>query len=181
MSADTFSNPEVLEETLPEVEALNYELLAPTYVKTIIIEWFFYWLIAATIALIANLISGNNLAEFISGYIAAPYGVIILSVLMWGPKVARSRRFALRDKDLHYKSGIIWQKTISLPFNRIQHIEIESSPLDRLFKLATLKFFTAGGGSADMKIPGLEFDRASKLKAFVLEKTNTTIVQDEIG
>jgi len=92
--------------------------------------------------------------------------------------MAKSRGFSLREHDIHYKSGIIWRKTVSLPFNRIQHVELESGPVERIFKLTTLKFFTAGGGKADMKIPALGFERASKLRSFVMEQAGVVENQD---
>lgn len=179
MTADTFSNPEIREDTLPDVATLTYEPLAPSYPRTIIIEWIFYWLVAGAITTIINIVANNNLMELLRNYVIGPYVVMTLSVLIWAPAIARAKGFAIRDRDLHFKSGIIWQKTVSLPYNRIQHIEIESGPLERFFKLTTLKFFTAGGGSADMKIPGLQFDRASKLRSYVLEQAGVSDQTDK--
>lgn len=170
MSTESFANPEVAENSLPEVSELSYEPLAPSYVRTIIIEWFFFLFIAAGIFTTVNLVSGNPVFGFARTYLSGPYLVILLSVFFWAPVIAKAKGVAVREKDIHFKTGVVWHKTVSLPYNRIQHIEIESGPLARMFKLATLKFFTAGGGSADMKIPGLEFNRASKLRAFVLEQ-----------
>lgn len=179
MSTESFANPEVAESNFTEVSELSYEPLAPSYAGTIIIEWFFYLLIGASISIVVNLISGNRIIEFIRVYAAVPYLIILLSVFIWAPIVAKAKGVGIREKDVHFKSGVIWHKTVSLPYNRIQHIELESGPLDRIFKQATLKFFTAGGGSADMKIPGLEFNRASKLKAYVLKKAGIADESDD--
>ena len=49
-------------------------------------------------------------------------------------------------------------------FNRIQHVSINRSVLDKWLALSTLKIFTAGGSGSDVKIPGLDPKIAEKLK-----------------
>ncbi|MFW5762007.1 MAG: PH domain-containing protein, partial [Cyclobacteriaceae bacterium] len=45
-------------------------------------------------------------------------------------------------------------------------------PLNRLFKLTTLKIYTAGGSTSDLNIPGLEYDDAQKLREYIAEKSS---------
>jgi membrane protein YdbS with pleckstrin-like domain len=59
----------------------------------------------------------------------------------------------------------------SVPFNRIQHSEINQGPLDRAYNLASLNIYTAGGSSSDLTIPGLPYDQAVKLREFVAKKS----------
>ena len=66
--------------------------------------------------------------------------------------------------------GRRWRKTVLLPFNRVQHAEVSSGPLQRKFGLASLKFFTAGGSSVDLKIDGLMKERAEEIRSFIMEK-----------
>ena len=170
MSDTVFSNDSISETSLPQATGVDYEGLAPTYARTMIIEWLGVWGLIVAVNVGINLFSPIDTLRDELWWAYALVGLLIVSVFIWAPAVARSRGFAMREHDIHYKSGIIWRKTVSLPFNRIQHVELESGPLERLFKLTTLKFFTAGGGNADMKIPALGFERASKLRAFVMEK-----------
>jgi len=168
---DSFSNQAIHETQMPEVEDLSFEALAPTYARTIIIESTLYLIGVTIVAFTVNFLSGNDpITLFTRPEVAGPYSLLLISFFVAAPLLARSKKISLREKDLHFQSGLIWRKTISLPFNRIQHIEIESGPIARLFHLTTLKFFTAGGGSADMRIPGLQFNRASRLRSFVLDK-----------
>jgi membrane protein YdbS with pleckstrin-like domain len=60
---------------------------------------------------------------------------------------------------------------VLLPFNRVQHAEVSNGPLQRKYGLATLKFFTAGGSSVDLKIDGLHKERAEKMRSFIMEKS----------
>jgi len=170
VSEGAFTNDVADVMALPKASNLAYEGLAPTYARTIIIEWCAAWLLVAAVNSGIYFFSPVELLIYKHGWIFAPYFIILVSVFLWAPLVARSRGFAIRERDIHYKSGVAWRKTVSLPFNRIQHVELESGPLERFFKLTTLKFFTAGGGSTDMKIPALTFAQASKLRTYVIEK-----------
>ncbi len=170
MSKTDFSNQAVAEPSIPSASGLDYEGLAPTYARTMITEWVASFILLALVPVVLYFFRPELREVLVKWWIWTPYSVLLLSVFVWAPMVAKSRGFSLREHDIHYKSGLIWRKAVSLPFNRIQHVELESGPLERLFKLSTLKFFTAGGGSADMRIPALTFASASKLRAFVLEK-----------
>lgn len=180
VSEAVFTNDQIEEASLPDASDLEFEALAPTYARTMIIEWVASWLILAAIHIALAVFISKIPLGFKYWFITAPFLLVTLSVFLWAPAVARSRGYATREHDIHYKSGLIWQKTVSLPFNRIQHVELESGPLERFFKLTTLKFFTAGGGSADMKIPALTFGTASKLRTFVMEKAGVEENADDM-
>ena len=62
-------------------------------------------------------------------------------------------------------------------FNRIQHVERSSTPLDRRFRIANLQLYTAGGSGGDLRIQGLPERTAEKLRAFILEKIGSGVEQ----
>jgi membrane protein YdbS with pleckstrin-like domain len=76
----------------------------------------------------------------------------------------------LRENDISFKKGLIAFKQTSVPFNRIQHVEVNQGILAKLLKLSSVKIYTAGGTSSDLSIPGLPVETAHKLKAFLSEK-----------
>lgn len=82
--------------------------------------------------------------------------------------------YAIRQKDVIYKSGWIFQETSVCPFNRIQHCSVSSGPIDRKFGLATLRVYTAAT-EGDISIPGLLEAEAFSIKEFITQK----IVTDE--
>lgn len=165
-----FSNLPISKESLPTSETLNFEPLAATYARTMIIE------VAGVLSLafIAGLVINHFVGKFdwlvTQWWLYAAFLALIGLVIILSSMVAKSRGYALREKDMHYKSGILWRNTVSLPYNRIQHVELESNPLERFFHLKTLKFFTAGGGSTDMKIPALTHESAAKVREYVIER-----------
>jgi len=82
----------------------------------------------------------------------------------------RRKQYALRTHDLTYQRGLIRFTVTSIPFNRVQHCEVGQGALERLFELAHLKVYTAGGSSSDLTIPGLPPERASRIKDYVLAR-----------
>jgi len=164
-----FSNAQIRAEDIPTVATIAFEPLHHRYAGLLICESLLVWAIP-TIAFTVLLAIG----KIESSVLSAPWGFLLpLAVLPVIVAVcqlqAKYSGFAVRSHDIHFRSGVIWQKRLALPFNRIQHVEIERNPVERIFGLSTLKFFTAGGGSADMKIPALGEEQATDLKSFVLK------------
>jgi len=101
---------------------------------------------------------------------------LLAAPLLGWPVISVPRRgYAIRDRDILYKSGVFWQTVTAVPFNRIQHVEKSSTPLDRRFSVATLQLFTAGGSGGDLKIHGLSADIAEKLRVFILHKVGASV------
>ena len=80
------------------------------------------------------------------------------------------KSYAFRDHDVIYKYGVLWQTTVLIPFNRIQHIALHQDFISRRFGLASLQFYTAGGSTSDVNIHGLTLDDAKKFKDFVSKR-----------
>ncbi len=163
----------VASDDLPIPESPNFEQLDSSYVTATKLATGVIMGLALGVNLVIQWASGN-----ISQFLAWDYGwtiiagiAVIFVLALSLPRVFwRAMGYQLRGQDVHFKRGVVWRSVTSLPYIRVQHVELESGPLERIFKLATLKFYAAGGGSADMKIPGLPFGTASKIRSFVLEK-----------
>lgn len=79
------------------------------------------------------------------------------------------KKYAIREHDIHFQTGWIFQKRTSQPIMRIQHIEIERGPIERKAGLATLQVFSAGGANHTFEIPGLVHEKAIELRQFILD------------
>ena len=168
-----FENVEIPVEELPRADALEWQPLDPAYRKRLLVD---------RLITIGFVVVGATLAAILPGF--EPIRALLLfggatlvaaAMLVW-PFVAVPRMgYAVRDKDLVYRSGVFWRSVTAVPFNRIQHVETSSSPLDRRFSLATLKLFTAGGSGGDLRIDGLHSERAEQLRALVLAKAGASI------
>ncbi|MFC3052945.1 PH domain-containing protein [Kordiimonas pumila] len=170
MSSTPFENSTMPEASLNPCSDLLFEKLDPGYKTSLLIPWVFICGIAGLTSSTAVFFA-SGIIIFLDYLWAFPAFVAFIATgFIVTPVIAGARGVALREHDIHFRSGVIWQKVISLPFNRIQHVEMESGPLERMLKLTTLKIYTAGGGSTDMSIPGLSFGRASKLRSYILQK-----------
>ena len=119
---------------------------------------------------------------FLLGFVEARYyyvlmiilgGLLLLASLSIAliNKSFKVKGLAIRNKDIIYKSGLIFKKITTIPFNRVQHVEINQGPIEKRFNLSTLEVFTAGGVASDLKVPGLKYTTAQQLRAFIIQKT----------
>jgi len=94
-------------------------------------------------------------------------------ILLEEIKGFKKRGYALRQRDITYKKGFLIHSQTTIPFNRVQHCETTQGPLSRAFGLMSLKVFTAGGASSDLRISGLRPEEANRLKDFITEASST--------
>ena len=168
-----FENPEVALDELPDTDALDWEPLHPLYARALrMVAAIVLTIIAvATGALI--FVPNIPLAPFVALY--SLLAIATASALIWPGIAVQRRGYVVRDKDILFRKGVIWRSVTAIPFNRIQHVETSSTPIDRKFDLATLQLFTAGGAGGDLKIDGLGTDVAEKLRVFILNKAGAAI------
>ena len=168
-----FQNPEIALDALPGSDDLNWQALHHNYKQRLLVERLITLLIIFAAITAAVFILGIPI--FQAGLLWSMIAIAALALLVW-PSISVPRRgYVLRDKDMLFRSGVVWQSVTAVPFNRIQHVETSSAPLDRKFGLATLQLFTAGGSSGDLKIDGLGHDKAEQLRVFILERAGATI------
>jgi len=89
--------------------------------------------------------------------------------LWYPPRLYRSWGYRIDAKVLETRSGIVFQQARLLPLSRLQHVDIERGPLERMFGLAALVLHTAGTHSANIRIPGLEAAEATRLRDRLIE------------
>ncbi len=101
--------------------------------------------------------------------IIVPGLVLIAATIIWlRVSHVKSIAYGVCEHELLMQKGIIWFKRISLPYTRLQHISLSQGPIERKFNLRTLKCFSAGSGSAEIELPGLESKAAEKLRQHLL-------------
>ena len=81
--------------------------------------------------------------------------------------------YLLREQDVSYHRGLLFYKLTTIPFNRIQHVEVSQNIIEKSFGLSSVKVFTAGGSVSDLSIPGLLPDKAHQIESFLLSKVST--------
>lgn len=96
--------------------------------------------------------------------------VVVATVigLVIAPRRARSIGYMMREDDLLFRRGIMFQRFVSVPYGRMQLIDINRGPVGRALGLADLKFVTAAA-STGVVIPGLPEADAAELRDRLVE------------
>ncbi len=105
-------------------------------------------------------------------WVAVPILAITVLPLLVLPRQARSYGYQLRDDDLVFRRGILWQRMVAVPYGRMQLVDITHGPLDRGFGLAQLKLVTAAA-STGVTIPGLTQEAAETLRDTLIDVAET--------
>ncbi len=116
--------------------------------------------VAAVAAGILAAILGGTLACGIAAAAAAGCG----GVAAWFLRNRfRAWAYQERDEDLLVSRGVLVRRLSVVPYGRMQYIDVTAGPVERLFKLATVKLHTAAAAT-DARIPGLEPREAERLR-----------------
>ncbi|PZU45694.1 MAG: hypothetical protein DI566_09570 [Microbacterium sp.] len=104
-----------------------------------------------------------------------PAGILII-ITVWTlailPRQARAYGYQLRDDDLVFRRGILWQRMVAVPYGRMQLVDITHGPLDRGFGIAQLKLVTAAAATG-VTIPGLSQEAAERLRDTLIAVAET--------
>ena len=163
-----FVNLQFSMDVLPVAAELAMEPMADSYEKEVKTQQWIIWLPLLLLSFLPLLLAQRMFLLFIPALVL----LLAMSIARLMIKKARLKGIALRAHDMAFRSGLYWQKTVMLAFNRIQHVEVSSGPLQRKYGLASLKFFTAGGSGVDLKVDGLTRERAEQIRSFIIEKSS---------
>ena len=86
-----------------------------------------------------------------------------LAALLFARNRFRSWAYTERDEDLIVERGVLIHRLSVVPYGRMQFVDVSAGPIDRLFRLATVKLHTAAAAS-DARVPGLPAEEASRLR-----------------
>ena len=161
-----FSNNNVFLENIPQKENVNYSTLEKKYLNVMVLNRVI-WCVITLIAIIAiPILRDENFSIYI--YLSSLF--IWLIIFTFTGFSFKKKKYVFREHDLIYSSGVIFTKSILIPYNRIQHIAVHQGVFSRIYNLASIQFYTAGGSSSDISIKGLSKEDADRWKEFVSEK-----------
>jgi membrane protein YdbS with pleckstrin-like domain len=169
-TSEEFSNQVVLPDQLEPVEVQEFEGLEPKYKLITQISTVLVLVLALTGVFLIAKLSSN--APPIKVLVAVP--VVFVLLFVWRLVIVHlafpKKGYLLRAHDVSYRSGLLFYKLTTIPFNRIQHVEVSQNVLEKSFGLASVKVFTAGGSVSDLSIPGLLPNKAHQIESFLLSK-----------
>ncbi len=100
--------------------------------------------------------------------VAIAVALVALVTAVLTPRRVRAIGYALRDDDLVLRRGLMWQRFTAVPYGRMQLVDVNRGPLDRILGLSELKFVTAAA-STNVRIPGIPATDADELRDRLVE------------
>ena len=169
---EAFENNQIFPISLPSTTELDYQQLDRKNLTQLRVAYFLFSIIIF-IGVLFILTASKKLLDW-KYFLGSMLGLVLFTALtfLYAKMIYKRRKYALRQKDISYKSGVLISKMVTIPFNRIQHCDISRGLMDQYFDLSKLNIYTAGGASSDITIPGLPLDVADRLKSFILKKTS---------
>lgn len=162
-----FSNSIIIPEDLPTITEVDFHPLEKDYLVVVRLSLLSFQLMLV-------LFAGPFfyfIKEIQQPRIIIP-AVVIFMLLSAFSHISKTLSFrysgyALRERDLMFRSGWLKRKLRIVVKNRIQHVSVQSGPIERKFGLASLSIFTAGSSEADFTIKGIREQRAQEIKEWI--------------
>lgn len=110
-------------------------------------------------------------------------GLALLAILgyIWAKLSYRFYKYELVEDGFRKESGVIWKKYVTIPYERIQNVDIYRGILARMLGLSDLQIQTAGmsatvgrygfgGAGAEGRLPGVSQQDAEKLRDGLIKR-----------
>ena len=99
----------------------------------------------------------------------------IIAAYVWSKWQYRFYHYELREDGFRKEYGVITKRYVTIPYERIQNVDIYRGLLERILGLSALKVQTAGGSSinvgAEGSLPGLSHEVAEQLRDELVKRS----------
>ncbi|WP_298308545.1 PH domain-containing protein [Flavobacterium sp.] len=165
-----FTNEVIDTKQLPRYEEVQLTPLHPKYFKVVLIYSSLFIAVLVVGYFLLLIFDKENISTKFSIQLAIAVLVISILKLFFSILGFKKKAYAFRNHDVIYRSGIISTNTMVIPYNRVQHVALHEGFVSRIFGLAKVEIFTAGGSSSDLEIPGIEKEEAENIKQLLMGK-----------
>ncbi len=167
---EEFTNEVIDTKQLPRYEEVQLTPLHPKYLKVVLINSLLFIAVLVIGYFLLLIFDKENISPKLSIQLAIAVAVISIFKLFFSILGFKKKAYAFRNHDVIYRSGIISTNTMVIPYNRVQHVALHEGFVSRIFGLARVEIFTAGGSSSDLEIPGIEKEEAENIKQLLMGK-----------
>lgn len=147
---------------------LAWSRVSPKYLRVRFLGWFInslFWFALLSVPLVLRLTGVWD--SFPPMIFAWALPAIVLVIAVWIgvllPRQVEAIGYAERDDDLLIRHGVFFQRTLVVPYGRMQYVDVAVGPIDRAFGLCTLKLHTASPAT-NASIAGLPTDEGARLR-----------------
>lgn len=104
--------------------------------------------------------------------VVAVFGLWGLWWILTTPRRTRALGYALESNHLMARRGIVFRSMSSMPYGRIQYVDVDSGPLERMCGVARLTVRTAGTTTGTMVLFGIPLNVAEELRADLVRRAD---------
>ena len=142
-----------------EIPATEWRRVSPRYVVVDLVGTLIFAIVACAAVSLPAILSRNVYLWALPASLA----VVFIITLALTPRRVRAIGYQLRDDDLLFRRGLLFQRFVAVPYGRMQLVDINRGPLDRAVGLSELKLVTAAAATG-VVIPGLVAADADELR-----------------
>lgn len=146
---------------------LDWMHVSPRYLTARLISWGIeavVTLAAASVPLILQLTGvWASAPAWLAWGLPLAFAVAFLWRVALLPRQVRAICYAERAEDFLLRRGIFFQRTVVVPYGRMQYVDLTVGPLERALGLCSLKLHTAAPGT-DAGLPGLPAAEGARLR-----------------
>ncbi len=129
--------------------------------------YFFFGFAMVSLIIIIVFLFGNGFTDFeerLFFWFSITFFIILSFV--WAKLTVHFYRYELTEAGFRKESGVIYKKYVTVPYDRIQNVDINRGIIERLLGLSSLTIQTAGVGAAvgEGLLPGLSREVAEQLR-----------------
>ena len=159
-----YNNQLIPTKDIPQYQDIPLQRVEPAYKKVLWFNWTMAYLFIIALTVLIFIVND----ELQKGWIIALAALVLASsiaLVIASIEIGfKNRSWALRDKDIIFKKGWLFQSTHIVPFTKVQHCILKTGPVGRRYNLASLRFMTAASHQRDISINGLSLEDAEKIK-----------------
>lgn len=115
---------------------------------------------------------GPEVLRIVGLAVVAVFGLWGLWWLLTTPRRTRALGYALESNHLMARRGIVFRSMSSMPYGRIQYVDVDSGPLERMCGVARLTVRTAGTTTGTMVLFGIPLNVAEELRADLVRRAD---------
>lgn len=167
---NTITDRQIWPEHIQPIENLCFEHVESSYMKVVAIRIAVVYIILMGCALLLPLLWDNR--WLLAGVECAVAVAFAVNVAL-ARKIYDFKGYALRERDISYRSGIFFPTVTTIPFSKIQQVSMRMNLASRIFGLYYVDVINGSQSAMNqLTIPGLTHDKAERLKSLLVNKAD---------
>lgn len=147
--------------------------LAPAVITSWRLSAALGWILPSVVALVLGFVFGGSWGWLVVVLLA---GLVTFSVVFYPPMRYRRWRWQLTELAIELRYGVLVRTQETVPYFRIQQIDIAAGPVDRLLELASLQV-TSASASGSAVLPGIAATDAPRVRAELLARAAAAVAE----